>query len=157
MLLKLVKLCEQMVSRYSTESFIDADLRFPSAVHANLVAKLNATVRFLLRNQSKDGTWGAWQGNSIPGRFDPIGDAQRSPRVLSLLQWWYQQVDPDPQVKAGPSQILTYRPFFSQWLASKMWMRCVLISDPGTLGAAAKTRLESRIKKCTPHWICRLR
>jgi hypothetical protein len=86
---------------YSTESFIDADLRFPSAVHAHLVAKLNATVRFLVKNQSKDGTWGAWQGNSVPGRFDPIGDAQRSPRVLSLLQWWHQQVDADPTVEAA--------------------------------------------------------
>ena len=26
---------------------------------------------------------------------------------------------------------------------------------PSTLGAGAKTRLESRIKKCTPHCICR--
>ena len=86
---------------YSTESFIDADLRFPSAVHVHLVAKLNATIRFLVKNQSKDGTWGAWQGNSVPGRFDPIGDAQRSPRVLSLLQWWHQQVDPDPTVEAA--------------------------------------------------------
>ena len=60
-------------------------------------------------------------------------------------------------------------------------LRCVLISDPGTLGAGAKTRLrtpkavtyheqphccrfmighslgrmESRIKKFTPHYICR--
>ena len=34
-------------------------------------------------------------------------------------------------------------------------LRCVLISDPSTLGAGAKTRLESRIKKFTPHCICR--
>ena len=34
-------------------------------------------------------------------------------------------------------------------------LRCVLISDPGTLGAGAKTRLESRIKKFTPHCIYR--
>ena len=34
-------------------------------------------------------------------------------------------------------------------------LRCVLISDPGTLGAGAKTRLESRMKKFTPHCVCR--
>ena len=34
-------------------------------------------------------------------------------------------------------------------------LRCVLISDPSTLGAGATSRLESRIKKCTPHCICR--
>ena len=34
-------------------------------------------------------------------------------------------------------------------------LRCVLISDPSTLGAGAKTRLESRIKKFTPHCIYR--
>ena len=33
--------------------------------------------------------------------------------------------------------------------------RCVLILDPGTVGAGAKTRLESRIKKCTPHCVFR--
>ena len=35
-------------------------------------------------------------------------------------------------------------------------LRCVLISDPSTLGAGAKTRLESRIKKFTPQCVCRL-
>ena len=40
-------------------------------------------------------------GHAIPGRFDPIGDAQRSPRVLSLLQWWHQHVEPDPSVAAS--------------------------------------------------------
>ena len=49
---------------YSTEAFIDADLRYPAAVHDHFVAKLNSTVRFLVNNQSKDGTWGAWQGRS---------------------------------------------------------------------------------------------
>ena len=33
-------------------------------------------------------------------------------------------------------------------------LRCVWISDPGTLGAGAKTRLESRIKNFTPQCIC---
>ena len=40
-------------------------------------------------------------------------------------------------------------------MAQNLDLRCVLISDPGTLGAGAKTRLESRIKKFTPHCVCR--
>ena len=34
-------------------------------------------------------------------------------------------------------------------------LRCVLISDPGTLYAGDKTRLKSRIKKRTPHCVWR--
>ena len=40
-------------------------------------------------------------------------------------------------------------------MAQNLDLRCVLISDPSTLGAGAKTRLESRIKKFTPHCVCR--
>ena len=32
-----------------------------------------------------------------------------------------------------------------------------MLSDPGTLGAGAKTRLEPRMKKFTPHCVCRPR
>ena len=39
-------------------------------------------------------------------------------------------------------------------MAQNLDLRCVLRSDPGTLGAGAKPRLESSIKKCTPHCIC---
>ena len=48
-------------------------------------------------------------------------------------------------------------PFFFPKIACKQNLdfRCVLISDPSTLGAGAKTRLESRIKKFTPHCIFR--
>ena len=47
-------------------------------------------------------------------------------------------------------------PFFSKWLGSKnLDLRCVSISDPSTVGALAKTRLESRIDKFTPHCVCR--
>ena len=106
---------------YSTESFIDVDFRYgtdpaPAAggadgadgktMHDLLGHTLNKTVQFLVRNQSKDGSWGAWQNhssdltNAAVGsptthdtlQFTPGGDAQRSPRVLSLLQWFDQRV-----------------------------------------------------------------
>ena len=38
-------------------------------------------------------------------------------------------------------------------MAQNLDLRCVLISDPGTLGAGAKTRLESRIKGFPPHCV----
>ena len=40
-------------------------------------------------------------------------------------------------------------------MARNLDLRCVLISDPSILGAGAKTRLESRIKRFTPHCVCR--
>ena len=40
-------------------------------------------------------------------------------------------------------------------MAQNLDLRCVLISDPSTLGAGAKTRLESRIKEIMPHCVCR--
>jgi hypothetical protein len=113
---------------YSTESFIDVDFRYGAdqaptleagssveggeTMHQLLATTLNTTVQFLVRNQSKDGSWGAWQNHSsgdatrptdatfvrsAPSmqtqlQFTPSGDAQRSPRVLSLLQWFDQRV-----------------------------------------------------------------
>ena len=55
----------------------------------------------------------------------------------------------------GPSiSNLNIAPLFLK-MAQNLDLRCVLISDPSTLGAGAKTRLESRIKKFTPHCVCR--
>ena len=45
-------------------------------------------------------------------------------------------------------------PLFSK-MAQNLDLRCVLILDPSILCAGAKTRLESRIKKFTPHCVCR--
>ena len=60
------------------------------------------------------------------------------------------------EARASQSQILTSLPLFSKRLASKnLDLRCAMISDPRTLGAGAKTCLESRTKKFTPHCICR--
>ena len=52
---------------------------------------------------------------------------------------------------ARPSQILHPAPLFQNGAKSGFEM-CF---GPSTLGAGAKTRLESRIKKFTPHCVCR--
>ena len=52
----------------------------------------------------------------------------------------------------GPSISTSYiTPLFVKMACKQnLDLRCVWISDPGTLGAGAKTRLESRIKKFMP-------
>ena len=51
------------------------------------------------------------------------------------------------KLRASISHSYVAPPFFK--MAQNLDLRCVLISDPSTLGAGAKTRLESRIKKFT--------
>eukprot|EP00039_Didymoeca_costata_P004490 m.73599 g.73599 ORF g.73599 m.73599 type:complete len:182 (+) comp12426_c0_seq2:740-1285(+) len=80
---------------YSTESFIDVGTRYKDMT-GPLRDTLKRTVDFLVKNQSADGTWGFWKSPGCTQAevcFDPTGDAQRSPRVLSLLQWYNQVPD----------------------------------------------------------------
>ena len=49
--------------------------------------------------------------------------------------------------------ISNYIKLYKIKMAQHLDSRCVLISDPSTLGAGAKTRLESSIKKFKPHLI----
>ena len=81
--------------RYSAESFIISDLRHPH-LRAEL-ASLKSTVTFLVERQNADGSWGEWSNVSTADgvdpdammvSFSPSGDAQRSPRAASLLQWY---------------------------------------------------------------------
>ena len=53
---------------------------------------------------------------------------------------------------ARQSQILRPRPFFCQNGAKSGFEMCF---GPSTLGAGAKTSLESRMKKFTPQCVCR--
>ena len=48
---------------------------------------------------------------------------------------------------------LNRAPFFQNGLQAKSGFE--MCFGPGTLGAGAKTRLESRIKEFTPHCVCR--
>ena len=87
----------------------------------------------------------------------------------------------DPLAGQPISKIYSTPLFFKMACKQNLDLRCVLISDPGTLGAGAKTRpntpkavtyheqphhgrfmighslgrMESRIKKFTPHCVCR--
>jgi hypothetical protein len=94
---------------YSAESFIDVELRYgdrpadtdthkDSDTVRDVLALLNTTCDWLVANQSADGSWGNF---NIHGRaaavggsvgFSADGDAQRSPRALSLLQWYHTRI-----------------------------------------------------------------
>lgn len=105
---------------YSTESFVIVDLRYgldkmgDGTVHESLSTALNKTVHWLVANQSADGSWGYWQpdltknlNKSMLG-FSPREDALRSPRALSLLQWYYERVDAEPKVANSIQQYVNF-------------------------------------------------
>lgn len=96
---------------YSTESMIIADLRYP-ALHAEL-ATLKSTVHFLVDHQNADGSWGVWsRGSHTPFGstlgFSPDADAIRSPRAVSLLQWYVQHVEADAAVEAAIAKFVKF-------------------------------------------------
>jgi hypothetical protein len=86
---------------YSTESMITCSLHYPELKEK--LATLKSTVAWLVANQNSDGSWGKWSNVSGTGDvgFSPSGDAQRSPRALSLLQWYVATYGADPKVEAS--------------------------------------------------------
>ena len=82
---------------YVTEGVAAVALHVPSA-QATLVSAWEPTVRWLVRVQSADGTWGVG------------GDAMRSPRVLTLLSWWLWAKAPgdDAAVRAAIERYLDF-------------------------------------------------
>jgi hypothetical protein len=88
------------------------DLRYPDA-HASL-EPLRKTCDWLVANQSADGSWGDFSGpddvaNPHLLRFSASGDAQRSPRVLSLLQWCSERLSPhDPKHAAAANNFVAF-------------------------------------------------
>ena len=69
---------------YCAEGFVSVDALFPSPATRAALARLNATVAFLVANQNADGSWGVKDS----------GDGERSPRALTLLQWWLASFEP---------------------------------------------------------------
>ena len=75
-----------------------------------MLAPLKKTVLWLVHNQSGDGHWGYVPQPASPGMltFSASGDAQRSPRALSLLQWYHQRMEPLPEVAAAIQKYVDY-------------------------------------------------
>jgi hypothetical protein len=75
---------------YCTEAFIAADVYLRDEnLKLTLGTELKPTVEWLLARQKPDGSWGEMQS----------ADQQRSPRAVSLLAWYYRNVEPDPKIK----------------------------------------------------------
>lgn len=75
---------------YCAEAFIAADTYLKDEnIKMSLGTELKPTVEWLLARQNRDGSWGTVQS----------ADQQRSPRAVSLLAWYYRNVEPDPKVK----------------------------------------------------------
>ncbi|MBN1491853.1 MAG: hypothetical protein JXA69_18220, partial [Phycisphaerae bacterium] len=74
---------------YCAEAFIAADIHLKDAALREAMKKeLRPSVEWLLKRQNADGSWGTLRSP----------DQQRSPRVVTLLSWYYREVDHDPKV-----------------------------------------------------------
>ena len=95
---------------YSAESFIDVDLRYPEAIDS--LTPLRSTCDWLVANQSADGSWGRFDDaprSKLHSGFTASGDAQRSPRALSLLQWCSTRLRPaDPAHGAAAQRYVDF-------------------------------------------------
>ena len=64
--------------------------------------------------QSADGSWGDFSGPDDVAhphllRFSASGDAQRSPRALSLLQWCADRLSPpEPKHRAAADKFVSF-------------------------------------------------
>jgi hypothetical protein len=74
---------------YCTEGFVST-YRFMNAREKKQFAKdIRLTIDWLLEIQNADGSWGELRS----------GDQQRSPGVVTLLNWYYHNVQQDEKVK----------------------------------------------------------
>jgi hypothetical protein len=85
---------------YSAESFITCSLHYPQL--KDKLATLDNTVSWLTKNQNADGSWGLWSGST------PSGDSQRSPRALSLLQWYAETYGSSPVIEASIKKFVAF-------------------------------------------------
>jgi hypothetical protein len=89
---------------YSTEAFVDASLRFNDTMYDDLKSSLRKTVKYLLDKQGESGIL------IVNGTQ---GEQQRSPRALSLWQWYLQNVkDEDPKfldrIQSGTNKYIQF-------------------------------------------------
>lgn len=76
---------------YTAEGVYSVDSQIPSSssLHSELATAFGRTVKFLIQQQNEDGTWGDFKS----------GDQQRSPRAISLMQWYSKAVTPLPGIQ----------------------------------------------------------
>ena len=83
---------------YSAEAFIDCTLRF-GVCEDGMISTLSSTVDFLLRFQQDTG--------DLVGSNASMGERQRSPRAISLLQWHFSH-SPNKSVSEAIGKFFDY-------------------------------------------------
>ena len=107
---------------YCTEAFLAADVYLKDEnLKMKLGTELKPTVEWLLAKQNPDGSWGT--------AMSP--DQQRSPRVVTLLAWYYRNVEPDPKIKDA---VLNYCLFLLDPEKSKAYGIKKLVRTTGFAG-----------------------
>jgi hypothetical protein len=109
---------------YCAEGFVSVDALFPSPATRATLSKLNATVAFLVANQNADGSWGV----------EGSGDGERSPRALTLLQWWLASFE--PQGSPWRAAVSTTMDRYVEFVMSN-WSKYGINGDTLTTGFAA--------------------
>ena len=109
---------------YCTEAFVAADTHLrDSGLRTLLRKELKSTVQWLLARQNPDGSWGKLRS----------ADQQRSPRVVTLLTWYYRQVEPDAKVAES---IRSYCHFLLNPENSQAYGAKELVRTTGFIGLA---------------------
>jgi hypothetical protein len=87
------------VMTYCGEGFVGVHTLVDDQVARQGVARgVKPSIEWLVKTQNADGTWGQTRSD----------DQQRSPGVLSLLNWYYTKVDRDPRVRAAVDKYVAF-------------------------------------------------
>jgi hypothetical protein len=87
------------VMTYCGEGFIGVHTLVDDAASRERIARgVKPSIEWLLKTQNADGTWGEARSQ----------DQQRSPGVLSLLNWYYTKVERDERVRAAVDKYVAF-------------------------------------------------
>jgi len=84
---------------YCTEAFVAADTYLNDPELKKLMRQeLRPTVKWFIKLQNPDGSWGELRSP----------DQQRSPRAVTFLTWWYNNIEPCPKVAGAVQKYCRY-------------------------------------------------
>jgi len=87
------------VMTYCGEGFIGVHTLVDDQVSRERIARgVKPSIEWLLKTQNADGTWGITRSD----------DQQRSPGVLSLLNWYYTKLDHAERVRTSAARYITF-------------------------------------------------
>jgi hypothetical protein len=114
---------------YCSESFLGVYRFMNDSEKAEFAEDIRPTIDWILTNQNDDGTWGQLRSP----------DQQRSPGVVSLLNWYYVNIEQDQAVKKAVKKYFAYMLVPEN---SKSYGIKELVRTTGFLGLAVSEILE---------------